>query len=130
VTAVTPTVRVMPTANQLGEFLRSRRESVRLEEVGLPGGERRRVRGLRREEVALLAGVSADYYLRLEQGRDRRPSDQVLHSIVRALRLDQDGYTYLVELARPKSPARRRPRVERAGTGIQNLHAFKRLRTR
>jgi transcriptional regulator with XRE-family HTH domain len=78
----------MATRSALGEFLRVRRERLRPEDVGLPSGWRRRVPGLRREEVALLAGISVEYYLRLEQGRDQHPSDQVLHSIARALRLD------------------------------------------
>ena len=80
----------MATGTSLGDFLRVRRERVRPDEVGLPAGARRRVPGLRREEVALLAGISAEYYLRLEQGRDRHPSDQILDSIARALRLTPD----------------------------------------
>ncbi|MCS5713793.1 helix-turn-helix domain-containing protein [Herbiconiux sp. CPCC 205716] len=60
--------------NRLGEYLRARRALVAPETVGLPGGSHRRVPGLRREEVALLAGISADYYLRLERGRDSNPS--------------------------------------------------------
>lgn len=79
----------------LGEYLRARRELVSPAEVGLPAGERRRVPGLRREEVALLAGISAEYYLRLEHGRDQHPSDQVLDSIAGALRLDPDSSAYL-----------------------------------
>jgi transcriptional regulator with XRE-family HTH domain len=85
----------------LGEFLRTRRSRVRPDDVGLPGGHRRRVPGLRREEVALLAGISAEYYLRLEQGRDRHPSDQVVAALARALRLAPDESAYLSALARP-----------------------------
>lgn len=112
----------MVTASKLGEYLRARRERIRPDEVGLPTGERRRVPGLRREEVALLAGISAEYYLRLEQGRDQHPSDQVLDSIARALRLDTDAETYLHELARPVRPARRKTaKPERVGAGVQGL---------
>ncbi|MEW1848407.1 helix-turn-helix transcriptional regulator, partial [Nonomuraea angiospora] len=60
--------------NELGAFLRSRREAVKPEDVGLPGGPRRRTPGLRRSELATLAGVSVEYLTRLEQGRDRNPS--------------------------------------------------------
>jgi transcriptional regulator with XRE-family HTH domain len=74
--------------NRIGEFLRARRELARPEELGIPASDRRRVPGLRREELAMLAGVSADYYTRLEQGRNRHPSDQVLDALAQALRLD------------------------------------------
>jgi hypothetical protein len=67
--------------HELAEFLKSRRTRVRPEDLGLEPGPRRRVAGLRREELALLAGVSTDYYQRMEQGRDVRPSDQVLDAI-------------------------------------------------
>jgi transcriptional regulator with XRE-family HTH domain len=93
--------------NRIGEFLRARREQVRPEDVGLPDLGRRRVPGLRREELATLAGVSADYYVRLEQGRERHPSEQVLDALARALQLDGDATTHLHELARP-APRRRR----------------------
>ena len=79
------------TPGALGEYLRARREQVRPEDVGLTPGARRRVSGLRREELAMLAGISADYYLRLEQGRDKHPSAQVVDSLARALRLDIKG---------------------------------------
>lgn len=112
----------MATAGKLGDYLRARREQVRPDDVGLPPGQRRRVPGLRREEVALLAGISAEYYLRLEQGRDRHPSDQVLDSIARALRLDTDAEHYLHDLARPASPARQRAsRTERVSAGVRGL---------
>lgn len=106
----------------LGDYLRTRRQLVRPADVGLPAGTRRRVAGLRREEVALLAGISVEYYLRLEQGRDRHPSDQVVASIARALQLDPDAAAYLHSLARPQPPKRRRaPRPERVSENIRNL---------
>ncbi|MYX63655.1 helix-turn-helix domain-containing protein [Streptomyces sp. SID8382] len=112
---------MVESANRLGEYLRARRELVRPEDVGLPAVGRRRVPGLRREELALLAGISSDYYLRLEQGRDRHPSAQVLDSLARVLRLDDDATAHLHRLARP-TPRRRRPRrPERVPAGIQQL---------
>ena len=98
----------METASALASFLRARRELVKPADVGLPDGDRRRVEGLRREEVAMLAGISAEYYLRLEQGRDHQPSDQVLEGLARALQLDDDATTYLRELARPRRRRHRR----------------------
>src|SRR5246127_996627 len=88
-------------ANALGDYLRARREQVQPEDVGLAPGARRRVAGLRREELALLAGISVDYYLRLEQGRDKRPSAQVLDALARALRLDVKAAEHLHQLASP-----------------------------
>jgi transcriptional regulator with XRE-family HTH domain len=117
-----PTMGTMATGSKLGDYLRVRRERLRPDDVGLPTGARRRVPGLRREEVALLAGISMEYYLRLEQGRDQPPSDQVLDSIARALQLDTDAETYLRELARPARAARRRPsRPERVSASVQSL---------
>ena len=91
----------------LGDYLRSRRALVTPGDVGLPTTGARRVPGLRREEVALLAGLSADYYVRLEQGRERRPSVAVLDSLAGVLALDGDGRLYLFGLAgltpRPRS---------------------------
>lgn len=88
------------TGNALGDFLRASRGNLDPEEAGLVGGRgTRRVAGLRREEVAVLAGVSADYYARLEQGRERSPSSQVLDAIGRALRLDSDSRGHLYRLA-------------------------------
>lgn len=75
---------------ELGAFLRSRREAVSPTDVGLPVGHRRRTPGLRRAELATLAGISVDYLIRLEQGRDRRPSAQVLAALADALRLGED----------------------------------------
>ncbi|GAA4596410.1 helix-turn-helix transcriptional regulator [Planotetraspora phitsanulokensis] len=91
----------MPAAvtNTLGEFLRAHRARLDPADVGLPGGGDRRVAGLRREEVAVLAGVSIDYYARLEQGRERNPSAQVLDAIGQALRLDADARGHIFRLA-------------------------------
>ncbi|GIH25725.1 transcriptional regulator [Acrocarpospora phusangensis] len=116
----------MDGSNALGEFLRARREQVRPEDVGISGAGLRRVLGLRREEVAMLAGISADYYLRLEQGRDRNPSVQVLDALARVLRLDADATAYLIGLSRER-PARLRqrprtaPRPERVPPSILQL---------
>ncbi|MFJ2401110.1 helix-turn-helix domain-containing protein [Streptomyces xanthochromogenes] len=84
--------------NGLGNFLRARRAGVRPEDVGMASHGFRRVSGLRREEVAVLAGVNADYYTRLEQGRERNPSPQVLDALSRALRLDPDSRAHLFRL--------------------------------
>ncbi|MEV4071081.1 helix-turn-helix transcriptional regulator [Nonomuraea fuscirosea] len=84
---------------ELAEFLRDRRARVTPANVGLPGGDRRRTPGLRRQEVAQLAGMSIDYYIRLEQGRGPHPSRQVLSALARALLLSQDGRTHLFHLA-------------------------------
>ncbi len=91
----------MATDNRLGAFLRARRDQLQPEEAGLATEGRRRAPGLRRDELAGLAGVSVDYYVRLERGRDRHPSDQVLDALARALQLDEDGRQHLHELARP-----------------------------
>jgi transcriptional regulator with XRE-family HTH domain len=85
--------------NALGEFLRARRQLVTPEEVGIPVTGRRRARGLRREELATLAGVSSPFYIRLEQGRDRHPSAQVIDALGRALRLDEETLAYFMRLA-------------------------------
>jgi transcriptional regulator with XRE-family HTH domain len=112
----------MSSDNLLGEFLRARREVAQPGDHGLPDPGRRRVPGLRREEVAMLAGVSADYYVRLEQGRDRHPSEQVLDALARVLGLDDDAVSHLHELARP-SPRRRRSvvKAERVDAGVLRL---------
>ena len=104
----------------LGDFLRSRRARIRPEDVGLPSYGRRRVPGLRREEVAQLAGVSVDYYIRLEQGRGPSVSNAVLDSIARVLRMDGTEHAYLLSVARPPKKAGRRtaPRVR---PGVQLL---------
>ncbi|WP_078862336.1 helix-turn-helix transcriptional regulator [Streptomyces sp. NRRL F-5123] len=93
---------------QLGAFLRTRRDRIRPADVGLPHGPRRRVPGLRREEVAQLAGLSADYYTELERGSTKngvQPSAQTLAALARALRLDGDERDHLFRLAeRPVPP--------------------------
>ena len=83
----------------VGDFLRARRGQVTPEQVGLPTRSRRRVSGLRREEVATLAGLSVDYYARLEQGRERHPSSQVLTAIADALSFDDHAYQHLFRIA-------------------------------
>jgi transcriptional regulator with XRE-family HTH domain len=101
----------MPSRNVIGEYLRARRELLRPGDVGLRDLGRRHTPGLRREEVAMLAGVSADYYIRLEQGRDHHPSAQVLDALARVLQLDADATAHLHGLAQP--PARRSRRSSR-----------------
>ncbi|TDD61863.1 XRE family transcriptional regulator [Kribbella antibiotica] len=98
-----------PDRAALGQFLRSRRDRLSPAQAGLtafPGA--RRVPGLRREELAMLAGLSPDYYSRLEQGRQANISDEVLDSLARALRLDETEHAHLRDLAAPTS-RRRRP---------------------
>jgi transcriptional regulator with XRE-family HTH domain len=108
-------------SNALGEYLRARRELVDPADAGLPVTGVRRTPGLRREEVATLAGISADYYLRLEQGRDRNPSPQVLESLARVLGLDPAGTQYLLSLSAARPGPSRRPRREVVPTGIRQL---------
>ncbi|MFD3374225.1 helix-turn-helix domain-containing protein [Streptomyces sp. NPDC058697] len=111
--------------NLLGDYVRARRELVTPEQVGIPAMGVRRVPGLRREEVAMLAGISADYYLRLEQGRDRNPSVQVLESLARVLRLDDDATAYLLRLGADRTRRRqRRRRKETVPPGIAKLVAM------
>ncbi|UED85099.1 helix-turn-helix domain-containing protein [Streptomyces profundus] len=106
----------------LDAFLRARRAGLRPEDVGLPTSGRRRVPGLRREEVATLAGVSTDYYTRLEQGRERHPSAQVLHALARALRLDEEAADHLRRLAPSTERRTRRTRPgDRVGAGLLGL---------
>ncbi|WNF00219.1 helix-turn-helix transcriptional regulator [Streptomyces luomodiensis] len=94
-------------------FLKSRRDRIRPADVGLPTGPRRRVPGLRREEVSQLAGLSADYYTELERGRGAQPSAQVLTSLARALRLNGDERDHLFHLAdRPVPPATHGPAAQ------------------
>src|SRR3954471_14543769 len=85
----------MAPSTALGDYLRARRALLHPEDVGLPGSGRRRVPGLRREELAMLAGISSDYYLRLEQGRERHPSAQVIDALARALQLDEHATFHL-----------------------------------
>jgi len=102
--------------SDIRDFLATRRARLTPEQVGLPaGGGRRRVAGLRREEVAVLAGVSTEWYTRLEKGHISGVSDDVLEAVARALQLDEEETAYLLDLARaarPKSPGRRRWAVE------------------
>lgn len=93
------------------------------EQVGLPTSRNRRVSGLRREEVALLAGISADYYLRLERGRDQNPSVQVLESLARVLLLDDVEHDYLLSLGQPGRRRRPRRRTERVPPRLHHLLA-------
>lgn len=102
--------------DQLADFLRRRRAAVRPAEVGLADGPRRRTTGLRREEVAMLAGISVDYVVRLEQARSSRPSTQLLGALARALQLSDDERDHLFRLAgHEPSPAAGTARLARAG---------------
>jgi transcriptional regulator with XRE-family HTH domain len=111
----------MDPRTELGAFLRSRRARLRPEDVGLPDFGRRRVPGLRREELAQLAGVSADYYVRLEQGRDIHPSEGVLDAIARALRLDDAERVHLHRLVKPRRRIRHAAPAQRVRPGVQRL---------
>ena len=114
----------MAGRTELGEFLRSCRANVTPDGVGLAGnavGPVRRVRGLRREEVAFLAGVSVDYYTRLEQGRHARPSAAVVEALARALRLDAAARAHLVDLARPERARPGRPQLQRVRPAVHRL---------
>lgn len=99
----------------LADFMRHRRERLRPSDVGLPEGTRRRAPGLRREELAMLAGISSDYYTRLEQARGANPSESVVAGLARALRLGSDERDHLVRLAGHTPPARRAGRHVRPG---------------
>lgn len=111
----------MPAGTPLSQYLRARRALVGPEDVGLSPGGRRRVSGLRREELALLAGISPNYYLRLEQGRDRHPSAQVLDALARALQLDGAETAFLHSLASVAPAPRLRSEHERAPASIERL---------
>ncbi len=91
----------MAKNSAFGEYLQARRKLVRPEDVELRSYGRRRVPGLRREEVAGIAGISVDYYVRLEQGKDHHPSPQILDALARALRLDPPSTIHLHRLAQP-----------------------------
>ncbi|MBP2477497.1 transcriptional regulator with XRE-family HTH domain [Crossiella equi] len=99
----------MSADNRLGEFLRARRGAITPEDVGLADSGKRRTPGLRREEVAMLAGVSTDYYIRLEQGRERNPSEQVVLALAKALALEPWATAYLRRITGPQ-PQRVRPK--------------------
>ena len=105
----------MSSSTPLGDFLRARREGLKPHDVGLPEYGHRRVKGLRREEVAMLAGMSGDYYVRLEQGRESSPSPQVVEAVARALLLEEEAADHLRRLARPPRPRSGRPAREQAG---------------
>lgn len=112
----------MDDTNKLGEFLRARRDLSKPADVGVGDPARRRVSGMRREEVAMLAGVSTDYYIRLEQGRDRHPSPEVIGALARVLGLDDDVLAHLRQLATPDRPVRRpSSKPERVSPGLLRL---------
>ncbi|MDQ1750693.1 MAG: hypothetical protein QOE71_1749 [Pseudonocardiales bacterium] len=90
----------------LADFLRTRREALQPDDVGLPRGQRRRTPGLRREEVAALCGMSTDYYSRIERGRGPQPSEPMIAAIARGLRLTLDERDHLFVLAGHSAPAR------------------------
>ena len=116
----------MDRNTELSEFLRSRRARLSPEDAGVSASNPspRRVPGLRREELAQLAGVSTDYYARLEQGRHLNVSEAVLDAVARALRLNDTERAYLFELARPRprrAVRRRPPRPQRVRPGVHNM---------
>ncbi|WP_181790679.1 helix-turn-helix domain-containing protein, partial [Streptomyces phytophilus] len=106
--------------SELGDFLKARRRELTPAAAGFAGGGRRRVPGLRREEVALLASISPDYYTRLEQGR-RRASGPVLDALARALRLSGDERAYLFELSGKDAGRPRRPPAQRVQPQLRRL---------
>ena len=106
---------------ELADFLRRRRASLKPEDVGLPNGGRRRTPGLRREEVAQLAGVGATWYTWLEQGRDVRASMEVLEALARALRLTAAERTHLVLLGRGEEPPPCKASSERVSPTLRRL---------
>ena len=116
----------MGNGNEMRDFLVSRRARITPEQAGLPAyGGNRRVAGLRREEVALLAGVSIDYYTRLERGRAHGVSDSVLEGIARALHLDEAERAHLFDLARASAPAAprapRRPAPQQVRPSVRRI---------
>ena len=106
----------MDNRAEIRDFLATRRAKIDPAEVGLPSSGRRRVPGLRREEVAVLAGVSTDWYIRLERGHIAEVSDEVLDAVARALRLDDAERAHLLDLARAARPSRTAPRRKAALT--------------
>src|ERR1700744_5282212 len=116
----------MDNGNEIRDFLVSRRAKVTPEQAGLPAyGSNRRVAGLRREEVAMLAGVSIDYYVRLERGRATGASESVLEGIARALQLDEAERAHLFDLARAATPAAprapRRPGPQQVRPSVRRI---------
>lgn len=120
----------MPEGTDLGAFLRAHRAALTPAAAGLVGTERRRVPGLRREELAQLAGVSVDYYVRLEQGRGAHPSAGVLDALARALQLDETAAAHMHTLVsapivrRRARPERLRPEVQRVLEALMPAPAF------
>ncbi|MFI6512162.1 helix-turn-helix transcriptional regulator [Streptosporangium sp. NPDC050855] len=108
-------------ARELGNLLRSRRERLQPADVGLPAGTRRRTRGLRREEVAQLAAISPTYYTYLEQGREVRPSRQVLDALSAALRLDAAERSHVHELVHGAPPTGTSAVVESLSPAVVSL---------
>jgi transcriptional regulator with XRE-family HTH domain len=111
---------------QIREFLSTRRASISPDQAGLPvyGGDRRRVSGLRREEVALLAGISSEYYTRLERGNATGVSESVIDGIAHALQLDEAERAHLLDLIRTAStsrPPRRRPAPQQVRPAVQRV---------
>ena len=114
----------MSAADDIAEFLTTRRARITPEQAGLPSYGKRRVPGLRREEVASLAGVSADYYRRLERGQVSGVSELVLEALAGALQLDEAERAHLLDLARaasPVAPRRSRPARTRLRPVVQRL---------
>ncbi len=113
------------TGDEIREFITSRRAKVTPEEAGLRAyGSRRRVSGLRREEVAMLAGISVEYYTRLERGNTRGVSDDVLEGIARALQLDEAERAHMIDLVRASNavrPARRHAARSRVRPAVQHI---------
>ncbi|WP_344660369.1 helix-turn-helix transcriptional regulator [Catenulispora subtropica] len=106
---------------ELAAFLRTRRERLRPEDLGLPASSRRRTAGLRREEVAMLAGMSVDYYIRLEQARGPQPSAQLLGALSRALRLTKDEHDHLFHLSGLMPQDDRRAPTDHVRPGVLHL---------
>lgn len=115
----------MDTKDEIKVFLTTRRARITPDQAGLPAyGGRRRVKGLRREEVAMLAGISVEYYTRLERGTARGVSEDVLEGLSRALQLDEAERVHLYDLVRTaqaNAPARRRPAQERVRPSVQQI---------
>jgi transcriptional regulator with XRE-family HTH domain len=120
-----PSLDRVDNRNDVRDFLATRRAKITPDQAGLPTyGGHRRVSGLRREEVALLAGVSVDYYTRLERGNLSGASDSVLEALTRALQLDEAERTHLFDLARAANATagtRRRPATARVRPGVQRI---------
>jgi transcriptional regulator with XRE-family HTH domain len=110
----------MTSSSSLGDYLRARRALVAPQEANVSAPGRRRVPGFRREELAVLAGISSDYYLRLEQGRDHHPSARVIDALARALRLDEAATAHLRTLAH-LPPVNRSENVERVAPSIERM---------